>query len=449
MAIRRCPYCKAIIDEGLEYCSNCGTQLIFPEDEFVDEEIPGEKIVDVTEEESELEEEAGAEESKDLTSAAEDIETEKTGEMAGGEIKAETSEMTETENLAVEASDVPAEEDVGPDELEDVILETEEAIEETGELEAKPEIKMESEEFVEEAEEHETVEEEISPKEEIELTEHEEFKEEESQEEGVPIKQPSDDSRKYTTGNIPDSEEIVQVEDVFAGVEEETGEIRAEGESKDFKTEDLERILDPAEKEKEEIEKFLSSLKEEREKTKKYYEETGELPPWAQSMKEASISSITSEEEIEKPEETLSPDEDKFIDDIKPLEEESSPVEDVSVSADTGMGLPEGIDQKGLPFSQDFHEEEGEESGPHFRYRNMNFPSWIKSRVFDVLMIAGIWLITVWLASIVAGASFFRLVTVSTLPILVFLAILLTVYFFLFFFFLGETLGDQIFSQEE
>ncbi|NOR13377.1 MAG: zinc-ribbon domain-containing protein, partial [Candidatus Aminicenantes bacterium] len=49
MAIRRCPYCKAIIDDGSEYCSNCGTQLIFPEDEFVEEEIPGEKIIDVNE----------------------------------------------------------------------------------------------------------------------------------------------------------------------------------------------------------------------------------------------------------------------------------------------------------------------------------------------------------------------------------------------------------------
>jgi hypothetical protein len=56
MAIRRCPYCKAIIDEGSEYCSNCGTQLIFPEDEFVEEEIPGEKVIDVNDEDSEPEE---------------------------------------------------------------------------------------------------------------------------------------------------------------------------------------------------------------------------------------------------------------------------------------------------------------------------------------------------------------------------------------------------------
>jgi len=46
MAIRRCPYCKAIIDESQKYCNNCGTQLLFPDDEPGEEPIKGEKIVD-------------------------------------------------------------------------------------------------------------------------------------------------------------------------------------------------------------------------------------------------------------------------------------------------------------------------------------------------------------------------------------------------------------------
>ena len=46
MAIRRCPYCKAIIDESQKYCNNCGTQLLFPEDDGVEEDIKGDKIVD-------------------------------------------------------------------------------------------------------------------------------------------------------------------------------------------------------------------------------------------------------------------------------------------------------------------------------------------------------------------------------------------------------------------
>ena len=46
MAIRRCPYCKAIIDESQKYCNNCGTQLLFPQDEEIEEDIKGEKIRD-------------------------------------------------------------------------------------------------------------------------------------------------------------------------------------------------------------------------------------------------------------------------------------------------------------------------------------------------------------------------------------------------------------------
>ncbi|MDD8027807.1 MAG: zinc ribbon domain-containing protein [Acidobacteriota bacterium] len=46
MAIRRCPYCKAIIDESQKYCNNCGTQLLFPVDEQDEEPIKGEKIID-------------------------------------------------------------------------------------------------------------------------------------------------------------------------------------------------------------------------------------------------------------------------------------------------------------------------------------------------------------------------------------------------------------------
>ncbi len=52
MAIRRCPYCRAIIEEDDQYCKNCGTQLLFPEDEQIEEDIPGDKIThaDVAEE---------------------------------------------------------------------------------------------------------------------------------------------------------------------------------------------------------------------------------------------------------------------------------------------------------------------------------------------------------------------------------------------------------------
>ena len=55
MAIKRCPYCRAIIDEKDQYCNNCGTQLLFPEDAVVEEDIKGEKIVDADVEEKDYE----------------------------------------------------------------------------------------------------------------------------------------------------------------------------------------------------------------------------------------------------------------------------------------------------------------------------------------------------------------------------------------------------------
>ena len=55
MAIKRCPYCRALIDEKEQYCNNCGTQLLFPEDGAVEEEIPGEKIIDADVEEKDYE----------------------------------------------------------------------------------------------------------------------------------------------------------------------------------------------------------------------------------------------------------------------------------------------------------------------------------------------------------------------------------------------------------
>ena len=55
MAIKRCPYCRALIDEKEQYCNNCGTQLLFPEDGAVEEEIPGDKIIDADVEEKDYE----------------------------------------------------------------------------------------------------------------------------------------------------------------------------------------------------------------------------------------------------------------------------------------------------------------------------------------------------------------------------------------------------------
>ncbi len=398
MAIRRCPYCKAIIDEGSEYCSNCGTQLIFPEDEFVEEEIPGEKIIDENEEKVDS--------------------SEKRNPAKGRRGKQKVAEITEKEDAEV---------------IEEEAEAPESRIEES---EAEPE----------------------------EIPDEEEIAEEE--EERLPAYMEADTSAE------PPSEELLEPEEELTQKIEDEAEEEgsARDGSADFRTADLEGMVDPAEKEKEEIEKFLDSLKEEREKTKKYYEETGELPPWAKSMREGTASEVPLEEEEEFGEEPIAPEEGGEIGGAAVYEEsfEEEPEESLETgesiepdkgipigeedayrAADTGMGLPEGVDQQNLPFSQGlFESTSGKEKKRRFKKPDVPFSPWIRSRIFDLIIVVGAWLVALWLASRVAGIGFFRLLTTSTKQTLLFLVILLVIYFFLFLFFLGETLGDHLFSEE-
>jgi hypothetical protein len=103
MAITRCPYCHAIIDESDKYCNNCGTQLLFPEDETVEEEIKGEKIIDAETEDKDYdtgeprEDAAGdLEEEPEAADLLEDVEEEETKEEKTGEF---------TSDLAGESGD--------------------------------------------------------------------------------------------------------------------------------------------------------------------------------------------------------------------------------------------------------------------------------------------------------------------------------------------------------
>jgi hypothetical protein len=50
MTIKRCPYCRSIINEADRYCNSCGTQLLFPEDENIEEPIPGGRPIETEEE---------------------------------------------------------------------------------------------------------------------------------------------------------------------------------------------------------------------------------------------------------------------------------------------------------------------------------------------------------------------------------------------------------------
>ncbi len=398
MAIRRCPYCKAIIDEGSEYCSNCGTQLLFPEDEHIHEEVPGEKIV---------EEEVPEEENP------------KKGRSSSKRRKKEEEKL----------------------ELEPV--ETEE------------EAESEKEEDVEEGAE-------------------EEIKEDE-------IPQPP---------------------------AEEHDEFFVEKQEPAFGTEDLEKVIDPEEKEKAEIEKFLRSLKDDRDEWDGEIPPTDELPPWAEKIKDEKLDEMPAvdtggEEEVqefEEPKEDLHVEEEQTeeeeaveeesppivdeegteekeevlrpmgltpedeVPDVKIPEEETEeeeavkeekveeelaeeevPEKEEATMPDTGMGIPEGVEQENLPFADKSSEEleDEEKSSPSI------LSTWLKSRAFDVLFIAALWIVTLHIASRMLSTNLFKLISASVLPVVAFYLVLLAVYLFLFFLFLGQTLGDHLFHYEE
>ena len=119
--------------------------------------------------------------------------------------------------------------------------------------------------------------------------------------------------------------------------------------------------------------------------------------------------------------------------------------EEETMMPDTGMGLPEGVEQESLPFA--------DKSSTEFEGKPESPPSkmsiWLKSRAFDVLFIAALWIVTLHIASRMLSTNLFKLISVAVLPVIGFYLTLLAVYLFLFFLFLGQTLGDHLFPYEE
>ena len=403
MAIRRCPYCKAIIDEQDKYCNNCGTQLLFPEDEYVEEEIPGDKIIDDDDEddEEEQDEEELVEEKPEETDVIEEEEE-----------KEETSEvLEEPEEEESEEIEEPAEE---------------EAVKERP-AEEKEEEKEKEYDAPGEASIEEVTEEDEEEKEDEEIEERIEAVTEEPEEEEVLEKRlapprEEDAAKKYQVSIEED--ELV------------------------FKTKDLDNLTGTVDEGKENLEEFLESFQEKRDETKKPTSDTGEeLPPWVSGMKGGAPSGALEEE---KEEETTGE-----------VEEEKPPTRP-EWTTDSGIGIPEKVTQAGLPFgdtaapatgeeqevaAEDDAEEEGE-AGREIRQRP-GFSFKLKAKLVDVVFITALWLISLWFTSQVIGVSFFRLIAGSLGPVLAFYFILLLLYFFLFLYFLGETLGDHYFSDED
>ena len=478
VAIKKCPYCKSMIEEGAEYCSNCGTKLIFPEDEFIEEEIPGDKI---TEDNMAQEENGGDSLTEEEESASEDANKEETLlELDEAEVssdwegeKENIDDSTESEPDEKPASAPPKKgkrraplgtDRFGPippssrswEEDEEAVLDTEiepgvndedEVLDletDSGAAENEDEVldlETDSGAGVVEAEDPSFSDEEIEDSEKAETSEPD------SDEENMELfpEEPSI-SPDPTTGEISDSR-IVETD--------EQGD-KTETEEKGFRTEDLENMVDPAEKEKEEIERFLDSLKKERQMRREATEEVAEdLPPWAENMKpsssegeeegeieldESELESLGGQEqEIEIPDEEEVPAKDEYFEG----ETADEPVL-VDTAADVSIG-EEKIAQPSL-FEED---EEGTLFGGFSKKRRRSSGLSLKlmPRIFDILFVSVLWILSIWGVSYIIKISIFDILNGSIFPLLGFFGILLLIYFFLFYFFLGETLGDYIFSR--
>ncbi len=395
MAVRRCPYCKAIIDETSEYCSNCGTQLLFPEDEFIEEEIPGEKIVD--------------EEPKEEEPMRSKKKSSKKDEPLPEEKDEESVELKEDEDESVKPPE-PIEK-----EKKEELVEAVEPIEE-------------EEEFAEAAE--------PSP-----ATPPDMDEKIKKEEEPIVEGEVGQDTGEPLPITPPEVREMM----------EEEGEGQKEF---TFKTDELKRIVDPAEKEKQEIERFLASIKKERgekdaleeeilpdpsEIKKGILETKDELPPWAEKIKEPLPGEVPFSEEEEEREEPLETEEEAL-----PVEAEEPHDETIS-PYDSEIDIQEGVYQESLPFDKEKREET---KGISVRSPS-RFSIWLKSRVFDLLFIGTIWLIALWIASRLMEVPLFKLISASGLPVVIFYLVLLICYFFLFLYFMGNTLGEHLFSREE
>ncbi len=388
VAIKKCPYCKAFIEEDSEFCSNCGTKLIFPEDEDIEEEIPGERVVE------EEEEEANEFSRHDQQAAPPE-------DMDDPDLKEEDAPESE-ESAAALKEDLPEEPE--PAEPE------EEEPEPGGDVSSTP----------------------PSSDTPFETT-------------SLESPSPSEEDDKDEGDSRAASPSSGSVDWLFP--EEDMG-----GEGEDLKTRDLEDMVDPADKEKEEIEQFLDSLKKERRKIKKDTQAQEEdLPPWAEKMKDADKEPDEQEQEIKvkTTEETgpLEPEEEREIpeeeeEDTGSFEEFDRETSEIDIDDTPALN---GHDQGML-----FGTEQEEPRSKGFGMLSFLKPSRrLKSRLFDVVLIAGLWLVSLGIAAYLTGNPVFSLIAKALLPAAGFFVILTVIYFSLFLVFLRETLGDFIFPKEE
>lgn len=530
MAITRCPYCHSIIDENDKYCNNCGTQLLFSEDEEIEEEIPGEKIIEADVEEKDYTVDEPADEKRPAAKKDLDAEIDEELEEEPGDQKKPTAldELMAAETGEVEDEDV-TEEVILVDEIEAAeakakdgskALDEDHAAEvtEPGRTEAKGAGEERAGEVEVDEDEAKKEDEEDAEEEEL-ADELKEDVEEELEEEVKPAKE--DETREYASIAAPIDKTVESPpEPLPSSPEEPDIAYVSESETPDdtatageaglrpvtFDSRELENLGKTVDLGREKIDEFLEVMTSKKVETGPVPAEpapekpadppTGTLPPWASTMRGAPVF----------PEDT-GPVETRKIRGGEPA---STDTEEVEIfprqrASDSTMGLPEKVSQAPLPFERPTDEaEEGEEEReeeetaedevedrtpeevvlptgqvrparePILPVREpeierparmaveaageieepaprppFSFSVFIKSKTFDLLFVGLFWLVALWLAASSMGLTLFDILGSMSGSMLLLYAVFVLLYFFLFKFFLGETLGDRLFRPRD
>lgn len=421
MAIRRCPYCKAIIDESQKYCNNCGTQLLFPEDGLAEEPVKGEKIVD-----EDFPEDNGLEKSLDpAESAAEleeiDLEAVFSGsEYFPGEAKPASGAVRNPAEPIPEEDIPPAGED------KKTAGKTPRRASRAGRKAAPAESKTEAD-----SDTKDEIARLIAALDDKEITR--------------PRKPEFPAENEPVIGPSKEVEEIIE-------------QITAEGDRLEAASPKYELGRPAAPKDDEDelpISMKLEEVSGEDESPASFrMEKLPELDDLEPAF-EAPVSSFTPGDTVDFQNEVLARTPLTVPPPAPPPES-------------TLLGIPERITREDLFLPLD-----GKEEAPEIRFGD----GWIASvpampatseisddeeprrrlgifrksaaLLFDFLFVGALWFVSLWLASLLMATDTLMLIEAAKIPSGLFLAVLLGGYFFLFLFFLGETLGDRIASPRE
>jgi len=443
MAIKRCPYCRAIIDERDQYCNNCGTQLLFPEDEFIEEDIPGEKILD-------------ADETPGADQAADDLTLEGPEHLP---VTQPSSAFAFPESIT-DGQTAAKKKPRKPKKAEDEISLA--APLELEEKEAKPSAEM----LFEEAFSAKPPEVKPAPKPELkpEPVTRPEIQLDRPEAGDDVLPEIREDALSASTDEIEEIARLMSslekkeaappevlrekpkappAPDLAAAsfFEKDFGALRKDGGSPPVKDRTVERPGDIL--------------------------RTGELPPWAVDIERDPLAPAPLDKldlhglKDEKP---ATPQPLAGLDDIFSKFEDEPParIEAPAIEAEEegpGRAVASSEAWAEIPDRDEAHREfladrlgrerQGldrqarEEAQPRAERRTTG-GSTLKAKIYDIVIIVLCWAVAVWLATRILSVSIYEIFESALVPLMLFLLTLGVAYFFLFLYFLGETLGDRL-----